>query len=255
MRCATLAVSLAVVLSVASTVQADVITSSSFTFRYGVEGSGPNYWTATENSGTNSPTTQGSFTLSPAPSGGHWSNSGPTFVGGTLADGTETSGNQCGDSAGFSLPITASYNGAAPGPGPYALKVEITGLSIYGCTWSGAGNTTLALEETTASHAQASSTLSGLTVYGYPDNTCWFATTYKQLVWDPGDYEVSLAGLNSAVTRTFDIVDGNTSRLLDGLEITGRVSLIYGAVPEPGAVTLLATGLIGLLAYAWRKRR
>ena len=27
------------------------------------------------------------------------------------------------------------------------------------------------------------------------------------------------------------------------------------AIPEPGTLTLLATGLIGLLAYAWRKRR
>ena len=27
------------------------------------------------------------------------------------------------------------------------------------------------------------------------------------------------------------------------------------SVPEPGAIVLLATGLIGLLAYAWRKRR
>jgi hypothetical protein len=27
------------------------------------------------------------------------------------------------------------------------------------------------------------------------------------------------------------------------------------ATPEPGTVTLLATGLFGLLAYAWRKRK
>jgi autotransporter-associated beta strand protein len=32
---------------------------------------------------------------------------------------------------------------------------------------------------------------------------------------------------------------------------TGTVSF----VPEPGAIVLLATGLIGLLAYAWRKRK
>ena len=31
--------------------------------------------------------------------------------------------------------------------------------------------------------------------------------------------------------------------------------LTYTTVPEPGVLVLLATGLIGLLAYAWRKRR
>ena len=30
---------------------------------------------------------------------------------------------------------------------------------------------------------------------------------------------------------------------------------IVGTVPEPGTIVLLITGLIGLLAYAWRKRK
>jgi hypothetical protein len=29
----------------------------------------------------------------------------------------------------------------------------------------------------------------------------------------------------------------------------------FGAVPEPGTLALAATGLIGLLAYAWRKQK
>jgi hypothetical protein len=33
------------------------------------------------------------------------------------------------------------------------------------------------------------------------------------------------------------------------------VSAVYTAVPEPTMLALLATGVIGLLAYAWRKRR
>ncbi len=34
-----------------------------------------------------------------------------------------------------------------------------------------------------------------------------------------------------------------------------NVSGTYSPVPEPGTIGLLCTGLIGLLAYAWRKRR
>lgn len=33
----------------------------------------------------------------------------------------------------------------------------------------------------------------------------------------------------------------------------GLTNEVVGAVPEPGTLALLATGLIGLLAYAWRK--
>jgi hypothetical protein len=38
----------------------------------------------------------------------------------------------------------------------------------------------------------------------------------------------------------------------DDIQITG---LTVSAVPEPGAITLLACGLVSLLAYAWRKRK
>jgi hypothetical protein len=40
--------------------------------------------------------------------------------------------------------------------------------------------------------------------------------------------------------------------------VEAQVGSLYTAwetVPEPGTVALLATGLIGLLAYAWRKRK
>jgi hypothetical protein len=34
-----------------------------------------------------------------------------------------------------------------------------------------------------------------------------------------------------------------------------NVSLVASPIPEPGTVALLATGLFGLMAYAWRKRK
>lgn len=34
-----------------------------------------------------------------------------------------------------------------------------------------------------------------------------------------------------------------------------NVTLDAAAVPEPSLLTLFASGLLGLLAYAWRKRK
>jgi len=39
----------------------------------------------------------------------------------------------------------------------------------------------------------------------------------------------------------------------NGLYLDALASVV--GVPEPSAFVLLATGLLGLLAYAWRKRR
>lgn len=38
-------------------------------------------------------------------------------------------------------------------------------------------------------------------------------------------------------------------------EVWGTVNMAYTVVPEPATFTLLVTGLVGLLAYAWRKRK
>ncbi len=40
-----------------------------------------------------------------------------------------------------------------------------------------------------------------------------------------------------------------------GYETEAGVPIAAGAVPEPGTLSLLACGLIGLLCYAWRKRK
>ena len=44
--------------------------------------------------------------------------------------------------------------------------------------------------------------------------------------------------------------DGTYNAVFNGLQIVET-----GTVPEPGTIILLATGLLGLLAYAWRKRK
>ena len=54
--------------------------------------------------------------------------------------------------------------------------------------------------------------------------------------------------LSQAVTIAIG-AGGNVQYVLDS------VSLSSAVIPEPGAFMLLATGLIGLLAYAWRRRR
>lgn len=63
------------------------------------------------------------------------------------------------------------------------------------------------------------------------------------------------------------IITADPSKTLQSVTISGvgaswdesnttAIFAISGdAVPEPGVITLLVTGLIGLLAYAWRKRR
>jgi hypothetical protein len=268
MRCATLAVSVVIALLVVSAAQAGMIASADFTFAYGAtEGSG-NVWSTTENTATNSPTTQGDFTLSPAPYSEVWSGAGPIFTNRTLGQGGSSDRSSYIGGI-FTLPITGSYNGAAPAdvdtsnPG-YTLKLEVTNLSIWSLWDSGDGCTApsnLAWSDVTAGHAATMSPAVDLHAYNGGSLAERARTMdpayYTQVAWDPDDYSTSLGGRNDSFVRSFGFLGGGAAdyRLIDGLEISGRVVLEYNSVPEPSTLALLMVGLVGLLAYAWRKRK
>ena len=60
------------------------------------------------------------------------------------------------------------------------------------------------------------------------------------------DYDLSTGATGATVTG--GVVEVDYIRIMPG---------IYGpgVIPEPSTLVLLATGLLGLLAYAWRKRK
>jgi hypothetical protein len=67
----------------------------------------------------------------------------------------------------------------------------------------------------------------------------------------------------SISTGEIGALDPNVGKsLVVQFEQAGSINLVCdnmrmssAVVPEPGTLALLATGLIGLLAYAWRKRK
>jgi hypothetical protein len=218
------------------------LTSSDFTFAFGATAAatavGSNTWTDTSN--TNSPPTQGDFTLLPAPTGQIQSNNGPKFFERNLYDGDPES-DRVGalsdpfSAGGFSLPITASYNGPAPvdaAPTPnYRLRIELTRVSIYAAATQNA-NKTLAWDEITPGFAQTSSTID-LTLANTAE-LLQAASSYTPLIWDPADFNASIGSPNNSFTRTFDFLPNtsglNNGKVGDGIQVEGRVHLIYDTV-------------------------
>jgi hypothetical protein len=260
----------AVTLLLASSVVADTaeLVSDQFSLGFGATKSwsyNPT-WTTEETAGQNTPTVDSKgFSFMPAPVGNGGDSQAVAFTGRVLTESVgDINYNGSLNDGTFSVPITASYTGAAPAnvnagnPG-YRLMLEITNVSIYANAnifEPGATATELGARwwETTSGHEAAAA---GYTVL----NKGWsyYLSSYKQIAWDPDDYTVPLSNLNDSSTRTFSLRnyygDFLPSATGDGLEVMGKVHLLYNAVPEPTALTLLITGMVGLVACAWRKRR
>lgn len=250
------------------------IISSDFSFGFGATDSARanSAWSTIETSSVNTATTLGDFSFSVAlPTSNRFSGSGLQFINRVITDGDPAAATTAGQTGadpsygfpnGLTVPITASYNGAAPAdstPGTFKMMVEITSLSVYG-GWHSASSTpaTMAWEDVTSGHPQTSSAVAlpfppGATSGGDAKTLA----NYAQLDWDPDDFETPLASLNDSFTRTFGIVGRLASgdlRLADGIEVEGRVHLIYDkAVPEPASVALLSLG--GLMMIRRQRRR
>lgn len=77
----------------------------------------------------------------------------------------------------------------------------------------------------------------------YRDGTEMFSDYTPTGVWADGQYW-TMGGGSSSCDGTF---------LMDYFRVTSGA--FAPTVPEPGTSVLLSTGILGLLAYAWRKRR
>ena len=251
--------------------QAAQLTSADFSVGFGATDSNRanSAWTNNETSPNNTATTIGDFSFSPAlPTSNRFDGNGPTFPNRVLTDsgGGGTAAQTGADpsmgfSNGLTVPITASYNGAAPGDASgtpdFKLMVEITSISIYGGEHSASSTpATMAWEDVTSGHSQTSPAVALNDVSGGAARQV--AANYTQLVWDPNDFETPLTGLNDSFTRTFGIVGrlvGGDLRVADGVEVEGKVHLIYNAVPEPSMVLLAGLGTVGLALCRRRLRR
>jgi hypothetical protein len=94
--------------------------------------------------------------------------------------------------------------------------------------------------------------------YSNPHAMIWnYGSTYSTTV---SAYATAL-GATNLTGWNFEYASGvNNNGEIVGWGVKGGVEhvfalLNYGSVPEPSTLLLLATGLLGLLAYAWRKRK
>jgi hypothetical protein len=106
-------------------------------------------------------------------------------------------------------------------------------------------------------YVNAATAVSGSVAATYRLHMHWNATT-KQASFEidkdyngtfSADYTTTLDGSNNAFTTS------NAKLLIGGGDGVSFDNVVVTQTPEPGTIALLVNGLLGLLAYAWRKRR
>ena len=180
-------------------------------------------------------------------------------------------------------------------PGQYAYKSTLSQSNYYDWldfTAAGTAATTdkvvrISMDINMFS-GSSSNPLDGMVMYNYNGGYDWQWKMQKDGTfgyWDTGshytvlgtystDTWVDVEMLADYATKTFTLtVDGTTcpnllfyapganqeSRIIMGpatiTSLYGWDDMVIDVVPEPSSVALLISGLVGLLAYAWRKRK